>query len=357
MDENKLIHAVSIIISNTLYGDQDFLNQLGDNSLLKLTVYEDAETIDINGCMRYGDDVFSFYSTASQKESYLIKANLKSKEMRVYTGTEGVNGETIFEEVQFGVVNPHGIVDLDANGRRWEGGVIGENQPHGYGEYYDENGNVEYECFVFDGKKVCYAKEYYSDIDQLKYEGTYGVDCRCGYGESFDRFGDDDESGIWYHNRPVGELSNPNHPVLPFLHNYLRKLSIGESDLYENNCNQFILLGCLVNLTSLHIDNNGLPYVHRFELNGLPNLREMTIGNNCIHMNETPAHLIITHCMSLKRILIGQNCFTNTQSVIMKGIFCRFEIVIVIDLPMLRKIEVNGGSILGCYEIVFEGIY
>ena len=31
--------------------------------------------------------------------------------------------------------------------------------------------------------------------------------------------------------------------------------------------------------------------------------------------------------------------------------------MIMIDLPMLRKIEVNEGSILNCHEIILEGGY
>ena len=325
MDEYELIHVVSSIVSNGLYKDPEILSQLSNNSLLKLIVYENATAGDVSGCIQYEDVDFSFCSIVSKDERYLVLANLESKEMRVFAGIQDGRGEVVFEETQFDFFTPNGVVDFDFSGRRWEGGVIDNEQPHGYGLFYDENGDVESDCFVFDGKKVCYVKEYYPEINQLKYEGTYGFDCRCGVGKSFDRNGDDDYDGVWYCNHPVGDLDNPNIPVLPFLHNHLRKLSLGEADLNGTEFNQFILLGCLINLTSLRIDNNGLPYVHRFELNGLPNLQELVIGKGCIGMSETPVHLTITHCMSLKGIAIGENSFINTQHVLLRGMIIHLK--------------------------------
>ena len=319
MDEYELIRVISNVISNNLYKDKEVLTLLSSNSLLKLTVLEDITTGDVNGCLQYGDNIFSFRSTASQNECCVVLANLESKEMRVFTGNQNNEGDIVFEETQFDFFTPNEVVDLDKDGRRWEGEVIGEKKPHGYGLFYDENGDVESECFVFDGMKVCYAKEYYSEINLLKYEGTHAIGCRCGDGLSFDRAGDSDYDGVWYCNHPVGDLGNPNNPVLPFLHNHLRTLSLSENDLNDNACNRFILLGCLINLTSLQIDDNGLPHVHHFELNGLPNLKEVMIGNGCVSMSETPVHLTITHCMSLERIGIGQSSFINTSHVIMKG--------------------------------------
>ena len=319
MSNNELIHVISDIIANKLYRNHEVLRQIEDDRVLKLTVYETARNGNVNGCLQYGDNIFSFRSTASQNECCVVLANLESKEMRVFTGNQNNEGDIVFEETQFDFFTPNEVVNLDENGRRWEGGVIGEDILHGYGLFYDENGNVESECFVFDGMKVCYAKEYYSEINLLKYEGTHAIGCRCGDGLSFDRAGDSDYDGVWYCNHPVGDLGNPNNPVLPFLHNHIRTLSLSENDLNDNACNRFILLGCLINLTSLRIDDNGLPYVHHFELNGLPNLKEVMIGNGCVTKNLFPSRFIITHCMSLERIGIGQSSFINTSRVIMKG--------------------------------------
>ena len=319
MNNNELICVISSIIANKLYCIPEFLRQVEEDCALKMSVYENATSGNVSGCIQYEDVVFSFHSIPSQHEQYMVLANLESKEMRVFAGIQDGRGEAVFEETQFDFFTPNEVVDFDTSGRRWEGGVIDNEQPHGYGLFYDEDGNVESECFVFDGKKVCYVKEYYPEINQLKYEGTYCFDCRCGVGKSFDRNGDDDYDGVCYCNHPVGDLDNPNNPVLPFLHNHLRELSLGEADLNGNEFNQFILLGCLINLTSLRIDDNGLPYVHRFELNGLPNLQELVIGKGCIGMRETPVHLTITHCMSLKGIVIGENSFINTQHVLLRG--------------------------------------
>ena len=242
--------------------------------------------------------------------------------MRVLHGFEDGKGEIEYLEKEFPSFKPDGIVDCDSNGRRWEGGVIDGIQPHGYGAYFDENGNVESECFVFNGKKVCYVRDYYSDTNTLSYEGTYGVDYRCGYGKTFDRNGDDDYEGLWYHSKPIGDLKNPNPPAFPFLHSHLSELSLTKTNMNSSSCNQFILFECLANLTCIQIGDNCLPYVHRFELDGLPKLTNLVIGNDCIRNSKSAVRFIVSRCTSLESIEIGNNCIAHTQEVIIKGISC-----------------------------------
>ena len=138
MSNNELIHVISDIIANKLYRNHEVLRQIEDDRVLKLTVLEDITTGDVNGCLQYGDNIFSFCSTASQNECCVVLANLESKEMRVFTGNQNNEGDVVFEETQFDFFTPNEVVNLDENGRRWEGGVIGEKKPHGYGLFYDE---------------------------------------------------------------------------------------------------------------------------------------------------------------------------------------------------------------------------
>ena len=329
MDEYGLIRIISNVLTNNLYNDQEVLTLLSSYSWLKLTVLEDATTGDVNGCIRYGDDIFSFCFIVSIKKYFIVFANLESKNMRVFIGNQDGLGELEFDNNQNILSKSEGIIDFDFSGRRWEGGVIGNKVPHGWGVIYDGNGDVESECFAFDGKKVCFAKDYYPEIDRLKYEGTYAIGCRCGEGKSFDRNGNDSYDGMWYIDNPVGDLENPNIPVLPFLHNHLREISLGEADLNNNKYHDFVLLYWLINLTSLRIDDNGLPYVHYFLLYGLPNLQEMIIGNGCVTKSIFPTKLVITHCMKLKRIVIGQHSFTNTSHVILKGMNYRLKCIVI----------------------------
>ena len=50
------------------------------------------------------------------------------------------------------------IIDLNREGRRWEGGEL-NGKPFGFGREYSGDDNLVYEGFVFEGKKVCFGKE------------------------------------------------------------------------------------------------------------------------------------------------------------------------------------------------------
>ena len=65
----------------------------------------------------------------SDEENRVVVADLKTHEMRVYDGDDWKENE------QDGV----GCIDLNVNGKRWEGGVK-NGKPFGYGVLYDEEG-------------------------------------------------------------------------------------------------------------------------------------------------------------------------------------------------------------------------
>ena len=95
-------------------------------------------------------------------DNQVIEADLKSHEMRVF-----VNGE--LKEM---VDSHNNCIDLDTNGRRWEGSVK-DGKPFGYGVLFDEEGRKEYEGFMMDTHRMCYGREYYPDIGRVKYDGCY----------------------------------------------------------------------------------------------------------------------------------------------------------------------------------------
>ena len=88
------------------------------------------------------------------------------------------------------------IIDLNEEGRRWEG-CSKDGKPYGYGREYDEDNNLEFVGFVYEydyfiGKskyRVGYGIEYYPDLNMIEYEGFY-VDNHHFYGINYDRNGD-----------------------------------------------------------------------------------------------------------------------------------------------------------------------
>ena len=89
--------------------------------------------------------------------------------------------DSFFIEYDISAMKENVIIDLNEEGRRWEGGEL-NGKPFGFGCEYSEEGNLVYEGFVFEGKKVCFGKEWNDDGNNncLMYEGGYCNDERCG---------------------------------------------------------------------------------------------------------------------------------------------------------------------------------
>ena len=77
-----------------------------------------------------------------------------------------VNGEDVkgIEHAQ--------VLDLNDNGERWEGDVL-NNQPYGWGVYYDSENRIAYEGFRIGDVNVCYGRSYYPDVQKVEYEGEW----------------------------------------------------------------------------------------------------------------------------------------------------------------------------------------
>ena len=59
------------------------------------------------------------------------------------------------------------VLDLSDDGERWEGDVL-DNQPYGWGVYYDSENRMVYEGFRLGDVNVCYGTQYYADIQKVE---------------------------------------------------------------------------------------------------------------------------------------------------------------------------------------------
>ena len=129
---------------------------------------------------------------------------------------DGIDSELI--EMDSSEMRENEIIDLNEEGRRWEGGEL-NGKPFGFGREYSEEGNLVYEGFVFEGKKVCFGKEYNDDVNNncLMYEGGYWNDERWGKGISYDLNGNVDFEGEWMNNHGITENENDlqNDLIIP----------------------------------------------------------------------------------------------------------------------------------------------
>ena len=126
----------------------------GINSEDSLFSY-DTETVYTYGVIKYNS---RYYVVDWFRDDYhMVIADVNRKEMIVYENGNRIDSQCVKE-----------VIDLDVNGRRWEGGVK-DGKPFGYGVLYDEEGRKEYEGFMMDGMRVCYGTEYDCEIGRTRY--------------------------------------------------------------------------------------------------------------------------------------------------------------------------------------------
>ena len=209
----------------------------------------------------------------------VIECNIDEKWMtvKVRNTTEENVIEVDLSELKKGVV-----VDLDERGTRWEGDYL-NGCPFGYGCIFNENNELVYTGFIFEGMKVCYGSDFYGDIGIVEYVGGYYNNKRFGYGKLYDKKNKLIADGEWINNQPINNRS---------LH-------------IENTLNEDLIHFGLKEITIGNKVNCKYPL---FQLRNYFHLMRITIGNNSCSDVQS---FIIENCNELASIDIGSNSFCN----------------------------------------------
>lgn len=240
-----------------------------------------------------------------------VKCNLKEKKMDVQDLTNKC-------EIMKGT-----IIDLDDNGRRWEGDAFNGN-PFGYGCYYNANNQIVYSGFTYEGNYVCYGEEYYSDTNTIEYHGTYMNGMRHGYGSLYDMKGKLIYEGIWSFGRNDAfalriEDKCQNDTMI---HNLISELIIGHKCFHDL---EELRIVNYYNLKRIKIGDDCFKKVVLFELSECNELEKLEIGANCfddwsnysdgsiMNINKS-GRLRIHDCSKLSLIDIGDSSFTYYDS-------------------------------------------
>ena len=255
------------------------------------------------------------------EENRVVVADLKTHEMRVYDGDDWKENE------QDGV----DCIDLDVNGKRWEGGVR-DGKPFGYGVLYDEEGRKEYEGFMVDGAKMGYGIEYYNDIERIEYEGCFYEGKRFGKGVLYDRNGIIEYNGLWKNDSTYCDQFDGNT-----IDCHTESVSINDDSF--NEVKSFIHNSFLYSLKWITIGDSCFGKVRVFELDGLSELESVIIGQKSItyakydeafrESKRTDGSCRIVNCPKLKSIQIGGYSFSDYHS---------FELS---NLPSLQSIDIS----------------
>ena len=100
----------------------------------------------------------NMYSISKLSSTYVvsvIECNIEEKWMTV---KQRWKYEMEWSEVNLDCLVQEDIINISDRGDRWEGNSL-YGVPFGFGCYYNEENVLTYKGFVFDNKKMCYAKK------------------------------------------------------------------------------------------------------------------------------------------------------------------------------------------------------
>ena len=269
------------------------------------------------------------------------------------------------------------VISLDANGRRWEGGVR-DGKPYGFGVVYDGEGRKEYEGFMMDGMRVCYGIEYYSDVGKVEYEGGYYDDKRFGKGVLYDRIGAIDYQGLWNNDEPYSP-----HFDGKMMDSHTECIDVPNDSF--NDSTSFIRNSFIPSLRRIVIGDDCFGSVRFFELDGLDELRSIVIGERSFTIGKDLDTIIaskrsdgayrlvncpklysirigdfsfgdyrsfeLTNLPALQSISIGENCFYFASFILTGTILTHYSFT---ALPDLRSVNLGEYAFHDCHSVVFE---
>ena len=292
------------------------------NSSIHSTSYSDLKHSDIIAGLFVKDNQYYLQLTVKRNENdefdhyELIIADKSdsNKKMTVLTA-DGLESELI--EMDSSGMRENVIIDLNEEGRRWEGGEL-NGKPFGFGCEYSEEGNLVYEGFVFEGKKVCFGKEWNDDGNNscLMYEGGYWNDERWGKGESHDLNGNVDFEGEWMNNHVITEndLIVKNDLIVPMT---IEEFVIGNGMFNDENITSLHFSPLLVRLKRIEVGNKCFQNVREFVIDCLASLESVKIGEWCFCISgkeRDDGVCRITNCPNLRQLEIGGSSFEDFQS-------------------------------------------
>ena len=302
------------------------------------------------------------------------------KRMAVLTA-ESVDGELV--EMDCSGMRENVIIDLNREGRRWEGGEW-NGKPFGFGCEYSENDNLVYEGFVFEGMKVCFGKEWNDNGNNncLVYEGGYCNGKRWGKGKSYNLTGNVDFEGEWMNNHGMTKSLEDlmNDLIVPMS---IERFVINNEMFNDKNITTLHFSPLLVRLRIIRIGESCFEYVQRFIIDGLPNLTSINVDYYSFRRYDEELEnglCQISHCPNLREIYFDEFCFEFHQSfelsnvnslqfisfgfscfrssdLLLKGtelfIFIPF---FILDLPSLELACFENNSFQACHIAIFESI-
>ena len=206
------------------------------------------------------DNIVEYYTTNKKEAVIKLECDIETKKMKASQSKDNVHFVSLPDEE----ICRNGRIVISDDGSRWEGDCY-NNQPFGFGSFYDGEGSRIYSGFMFEGKKVGFGTEYFADIYKVDYCGNFINNKRHGWGTTYNRNG--------------------------------QKLYEGE---WKYGINQFS--SCIVGKDKKD-----------FEMINL-SVNELIIEDNCFDSVKSLGAIVIDNIELLQYILIGKNNFSKAWS-------------------------------------------
>ena len=237
------------------------------------------------------------------------------------------------------------VLDLNDDGERWEGDVLND-EPYGWGVFYDKEGEKAYEGFRNGEVNVCYGIQYYSDIQKVEYEGEWCNGKRWGKGTQYDRNGNTVFDGEWMNDKIMETrvvITNKNPEYL--LHNHVEHFIVCCNCCNEETWKR-LDLSFLSNLRELVVSHHCFQKVEEVELIGLSRLERVAIGERSFteynHDNDYDysfGHFYLKDCERLTELKIGCDSFPNYS-------VCEIENVDCLEVIRMGRINEESNNFL-----------
>ena len=206
------------------------------------------------------------------------------------------------------------ILDLNVDGKRWEGDVLNGN-PYGWGRLYNGDGRLVYEGFRIGTVNVCYGFGYYGNGGVIEYKGELCGGKRWGRGTYYDRNGGVQYDGEWMdddHMEESVELKEGRE----WIHNHINALKVRDGCCNGEQWKE-LKWNWMPFLKSLKVGKECFTNVEAFDLSGVSDLVSVVIGENSFTNAKA---FDLSGVSDLKSVVIGDECFTNADSFRITGV-------------------------------------
>ena len=108
-------------------------------------------------------EIYIYISTDDMEIMLICDKNEKIMKMQTKKDSDEDYVKLNKEMIEYNVIKY-----LSEDGSRWEGDWLNE-KPFGFGSLFDSEGNRTYSGFMFEGKKIGFGPEFFSDNHKVDY--------------------------------------------------------------------------------------------------------------------------------------------------------------------------------------------